>query len=186
MVQVSGKSIPEFFRGQLHAAQHSFDDVAVVAEQSSGCVRVMAMICPDLSAFEITLANCASVLLVDKKGRNQVWVKSGSDLADECDLGGPLLGIGPELLVSDCVAVVFGRYLSSTGQSFRRSVTSPALFLRLRFGLVLSLFGSAPVAIFRPKGAVIGEVFGPFLRRALSFPFSHLRSPRNTVTLRVA
>lgn len=183
MAKVLGESGGILFWGDMHLAQHAFHAIALMAQKSSWCLRVMAMIGPDVLPLNGPQADSALVILEDEKSSNHLGAEPGSPLAKVRSMGGVFLGVGFQLLPSLCMAVVCCLVGSSPGTYLRSGFIRLASFLRLRCGMALALCGEILLAVSKPILAHVGEVFGPLLRRALRFSFArHLTSLRNLVT----
>jgi hypothetical protein len=172
MDQVFIKAGSELLRGQLHAAQHPFDDVAVVAEQASGLAAVVTMIRPNLPAFKIASANSAAVGLNNKEAFHLRPSQARPCTALSVNDLRPSDRVGSEFGVSSLPHFLrFGGSveLAAALSGFRRVATLLATRLHLRSLVVFSFSRSDFIPSFETALAMPLKVIGPLFRGAVSF-----------------
>lgn len=172
----------EFLRAEPHPFQHPFDDVAVVAKQPAGGVRVVAMVGSDLSAIERAKADCAFPILRDQELVDGGLSETGSSFP---------LGLKPLLPSLRIVALLFVKLFgaslclfslgvgASSFHSLLRSVSDASAFLNVFARCVFALLRALRIKLVKATLAVVSEVLGPFFRRAVCFSFLrafHMRS----------
>lgn len=175
MFQVRTQSGSELLWGQLHAAQHPFDDVAVVAKQTSRGAGVVAVIGPDLSVGEVPIANGTAIVLVGEKPVNLLLAHASALAALGVNYLCPRRRIGSDFGVLGRSSATTFRTLaerSSPLAGFRRIAVFLAARLYLRALAVCSPFSAGLLQIVEAALPVRFKVSGPLFRGAISF--SHL------------
>lgn len=172
MFQIRTQSDSELLRGQLHAAQHPFDDVAVVAEQTSGSVGVVAVVGSDLSASKVSSANSASVILVNEKLGDFLFAHARSLAALGINYFRPRRRVVSDLRIPDGGPTpTFGTLAERP--SALSGFGTVAVFLAARFDLwaltIGPLFGAGFVQVSEAAQAVRFKILRPLFRTAISF-----------------
>lgn len=109
------KAAAIFFGGYTHTADHPFDDVAVVAKQSSWLAAVMAVICAYLAAFKAAFAYGAFVALLVYQAVDVSLRHAGSSAALTLYALRPLCRVGAEFGISLAATLLIASAAFLTG-----------------------------------------------------------------------
>lgn len=180
MRQVRTQSDGELFRGQLHAAQHSFDGVAVMAEQASGSVGVVAVVGSDLPSDYLALADATSVVLEGEKLLNLSLSHASSFAALSFKSFRPNLGIGSNLgILNSSSASALGAPTedASAFAGLRGVAVFFASGLNLWAAAICSLLSASLFQVSEAAEAVRFKIVRPLFRAAIGFPHSAYATP---------
>ena len=155
-----------------HASQHPFNDVAVVAQKSTGFAGVMAMIGPNLSSIKVSAAYSALVVLYLQKFCNVCIGHSSASFSL----------LRQALVVAFCVSFTqsdkffrsgfgfFGfRMFPSSSFGLRAGVDKAPAFLDLWPCTVLAAPLAFALKVCKSVGAVVLEIFGPLFLCVFGF-----------------
>lgn len=175
MVQVRFQPFSKDLRGDLHTAQHPFNDVAVVAQESSAFAGVVAVICAYLTPVKASVTDSALVVLNGEQSLNVFVGESRSPLALRGQSG----------LVTFRVSSPERHKLFGPGLSFRRLCSFASFGFRLRAvvyllatglnigsAVVLPAFRSFLFKFREATDAVVFKVSRPLFGSAVTFTFA--------------
>lgn len=169
------KTAAIFFGGYSHTAYHPFDDIAVMAKQSSWLAAVMAMIGAYLLAFKGALTYGALTVLFIHQAIYRGAIHAGAALSLLVKNGVPSSGIVAILGVCLravalvlCATLLLGLWRGGLGG------TSGLDFWQT---VALTSLGSYLLAVCVIMSIGVGKVFSPLGRRTLGLPFTFHSSP---------
>jgi hypothetical protein len=172
MVKVFLYAAGELIRSHLHTFQHPFNDVAVVAEKTSWCARIVAMIGSYLPSAEGSTANGATSVLMNEKFINQVGREASPTLALFGDTVCPFSGARFYRLI---LGQLYGlaafalTVCAAAGLGFGRVISLSFAVLCVIGRVIRSVLFFDRISISGGPLSHVGEIHGPFLRRAFIF-----------------
>lgn len=161
------ESMCKITRRNTHAADHSLNDVAVMAKQTSWGSAVVTVIGSNLLSIKGASADGAFSTLKFEHGCAHFCVHAGSALA-LAFCSGPLFFLGIHLAEGGALGGVFG---SSDGVLALLDFGAIAIGFVLVFSSLISLSTSRSLAFnvrFAP-GLLVGSVSGPLFISAVAF-----------------
>tara|TARA_R110000868_G_scaffold257134_2_gene514238 strand:- start:118 stop:669 length:552 start_codon:yes stop_codon:yes gene_type:complete len=168
------KKLTKFECGQTHTKQHAFNDVAVVAQQTSRGSRCVAMVALDIVSRNWGFANGAFMFLNREKRTNGFVIKPGSSPSLTCvNFCSPsrvfcFSCIKFSMLLLDGFLSVVSLLL---GFCFRRIVSSQTLCSYFRAHFISPVSGTPSIKVIKPPLSDFLKMSSPFLRSVIGLSF---------------
>jgi len=100
MSQVRNQSASELLGGEVHASQHTLDDVTVMAQQTPWLLGVVAMVGAYLASIKGALADRAAIILSDAQPFDVFVAHSGTPSALVIEPSRPFIRVGLDAVVA--------------------------------------------------------------------------------------
>ena len=164
---------------QLHTTQHSLNDVAVVAKQSSWLLRVMAMIGSYLPTIKLAMANCTLVILNIQESLKHIcrYSSASSSLFGEMRRPSNWVAFFHFLQLFSALLCLFCfRILASLRCDVMFCIMKSTTFFYIWTSVVFTKTLTLTLNIGKSAQAVVLQICGPLFRGGGRFSFLHWRN----------